>query len=155
MHSMRALAGLVLGLALMVVASLLEGANLRALFFLPAAIVVGAGAVAAVVIAFPLATCGESLRAVFGNSAERGDARRAQRFFAVAGRGALLSGFLGALLGAVHIFQNFDRPEAIGPGVALALLSIAYGFGANVFLAQPLASLARGKAKARTAGGAP
>ena len=89
---------------------------------MPAAIVVGAGALASVLIAFPLATWTDSVKVVFGKvAAQRGDARRAQRFFAVAGRGALLSGFLGALLGAVQIFRNFDRPEAIGPGVALAL----------------------------------
>ena len=57
---------------------------------------------------------------------------------------AMASGMLGTLLGLVMMLQNLDDPSAIGPAMAVALLSLTYGvlFGelccrsvANNFLA--------------------
>ncbi len=146
MQTLRLVFGLAAGLALMLAGLLLEGGNVSHLVSVPASILVLGGALGSAIIANPFAHFGYAVRVVFRSAKlPRAEADGAQRVFAALGKGALLSGFLGAMLGAIHVFANLDKPEFIGPGVALAVVSIAYGFGLNVFVAQPLVSLARAK----------
>ena len=43
-------------------------------------------------------------------------------------------GILGAVLGLIHVMENLDHPEAIGPGIAVAFVATLYGVGsANIF----------------------
>lgn len=130
MKSLRFLLGLVAGLALMLAGLLLEGGSVLSLVDVGAALIVAGGALGSTLIANPLGRLG---------AAPQGDVEALRAILSAAGRGALLAGFVGALLGAVHVFANLARPEHIGPGVALAFLSVAYGFGFNVFIARPLA----------------
>ncbi|MCB9872026.1 MAG: flagellar motor protein [Planctomycetes bacterium] len=42
-------------------------------------------------------------------------------------------GVLGAVLGLIHVMQVLDKPELIGPGIAVAFVATVYGVGfANV-----------------------
>ena len=51
----------------------------------------------------------------------------AARAWAQARSYLLASGFLDTLIGAVIMLKNMDDPAAIGPEVALALLTVLYG----------------------------
>lgn len=43
-------------------------------------------------------------------------------------------GILGAVLGLIHVMENLDHPEKIGPGIAVAFVATLYGVGAsNIF----------------------
>lgn len=43
-------------------------------------------------------------------------------------------GILGAVLGLIHVMENLDKPELIGPGIAIAFVATLYGVGfANIF----------------------
>ena len=43
-------------------------------------------------------------------------------------------GILGAVLGLIHVMENLDQPEKIGPGIAVAFVATLYGVGfANIF----------------------
>ena len=43
-------------------------------------------------------------------------------------------GILGAVLGLIHVMENLDKPEQIGPGIAIAFVATLYGVGsANIF----------------------
>ena len=43
-------------------------------------------------------------------------------------------GILGAVIGLIHVMNNLDNPDAIGPGIAVAFVATLYGVGsANVF----------------------
>jgi chemotaxis protein MotA len=43
-------------------------------------------------------------------------------------------GILGAVLGLIHVMENLDKPEMIGPGIAIAFVATLYGVGfANIF----------------------
>ncbi len=43
-------------------------------------------------------------------------------------------GILGAVLGLIHVMENLDKPEMIGPGIAVAFVATLYGVGsANLF----------------------
>ncbi|MFK7823887.1 MAG: flagellar motor protein [Oligoflexales bacterium] len=43
-------------------------------------------------------------------------------------------GILGAVLGLIHVMENLDKPEMIGPGIAIAFVATLYGVGfSNIF----------------------
>ncbi len=43
-------------------------------------------------------------------------------------------GILGAVLGLIHVMENLDKPDMIGPGIAVAFCATLYGVGAaNIF----------------------
>jgi chemotaxis protein MotA len=43
-------------------------------------------------------------------------------------------GILGAVMGLIHVMENLDKPDQIGPGIAVAFVATLYGVGsANIF----------------------
>ena len=44
------------------------------------------------------------------------------------GQGAVLFGWLGALIGAVFISNGLDDMNALGPAISIALLTVVYGY---------------------------
>lgn len=43
-------------------------------------------------------------------------------------------GILGAVLGLIHVMENLDKPDLIGPGIAIAFVATLYGVGfSNIF----------------------
>ncbi len=58
----------------------------------------------------------------------------AVHFWEDAGAIAPTIGILGAVLGLIHVMENLDKPEMIGPGIAVAFVATLYGVGAaNIF----------------------
>jgi chemotaxis protein MotA len=56
------------------------------------------------------------------------------KFFEDFGAIAPTIGILGAVIGLIHVMNNLDNPDAIGPGIAVAFVATLYGVGsANVF----------------------
>ncbi len=56
------------------------------------------------------------------------------KFWEDAGAIAPTVGILGAVLGLIHVMENLDKPERIGPGIAVAFVATLYGVGsANIF----------------------
>jgi len=50
-----------------------------------------------------------------------------RRIFDLLGELAPAFGMLGTLIGLIQMLRNLDTPEALGPGMALALLTTLYG----------------------------
>lgn len=58
----------------------------------------------------------------------------AVKFYEDFGAIAPTIGILGAVLGLIHVMENLDKPEMIGPGIAVAFVATLYGVGAaNIF----------------------
>ena len=56
------------------------------------------------------------------------------RFYEDFGAIAPTVGILGAVIGLIHVMNNLDNPDAIGPGIAVAFVATLYGVGsANIF----------------------
>lgn len=47
-------------------------------------------------------------------------------------------GILGAVLGLIHVMENLDKPEMIGPGIAIAFVATLYGVGFSNIFAIPI-----------------
>lgn len=62
------------------------------------------------------------------------EAEVAVKFWEDFGAIAPTIGILGAVLGLMHVMENLDKPEMIGPGIAVAFVATLYGVGAaNIF----------------------
>ena len=47
-------------------------------------------------------------------------------------------GILGAVLGLIHVMENLNNPESIGPGIAVAFTATLYGVGSANILFIPI-----------------
>lgn len=47
-------------------------------------------------------------------------------------------GILGAVLGLIHVMENLDHPELIGPGIAVAFIATVYGVASSNLLLMPM-----------------
>lgn len=62
------------------------------------------------------------------------EAEVAVKFWEDFGAIAPTIGILGAVLGLIHVMENLDKPDQIGPGIAVAFVATLYGVGsANIF----------------------
>ena len=62
------------------------------------------------------------------------EAEVAVKFWEDLGAIAPTIGILGAVLGLIHVMENLDKPEMIGPGIAIAFVATLYGVGSsNIF----------------------
>jgi chemotaxis protein MotA len=57
------------------------------------------------------------------------DEKAALKFWETWGALAPTVGVLGAVLGLMHVMANLDKPETIGPGIAVAFVATIYGVG--------------------------
>jgi chemotaxis protein MotA len=58
----------------------------------------------------------------------------ATKFWEDMGAIAPTIGILGAVLGLIHVMENLDQPDKIGPGIATAFVATIYGVGSsNIF----------------------
>lgn len=71
--------------------------------------------------------------------AEAKRAHRAALVWENAGAFAPTIGVLGAVLGLIHVMENLDKPEQLGPGIAVAFVATVYGVGFANMLFLPLA----------------
>lgn len=55
-------------------------------------------------------------------------------------------GILGAVLGLIHVMENLDKPELIGPGIAIAFVATLYGVGSSNILFIPMGKKLKRKA---------
>lgn len=56
-------------------------------------------------------------------------------------------GILGAVLGLIHVMENLDKPEMIGPGIAIAFVATLYGVGASNIFFLPIGKKIKRKAQ--------
>lgn len=70
----------------------------------------------------------------------------AVKFWEDAGAIAPTIGILGAVLGLIHVMENLDKPEMIGPGIAVAFVATLYGVGSANILFIPIGKKLKRKA---------
>jgi chemotaxis protein MotA len=56
-------------------------------------------------------------------------------------------GILGAVLGLIHVMENLDKPDQIGPGIAIAFVATLYGVGASNIFFIPIGKKIKRKAQ--------
>lgn len=82
---------------------------------------------------------GPMFGSVFRCSVPAADLLQAARDWKLAAAYLLASGVIGTLIGLVIMLKNMDDPAAIGPGMAIAVLTILYGVIVGLGICLPLA----------------
>ena len=78
----------------------------------------------------------EELRAVLEGeiSAKKGEDKVAAKFFNALGGYAPTVGIIGTVVGLIHVLENLDKPESLGPLIAGAFVATLWGvLSANIF----------------------
>ena len=91
---------------------------------------------------------GSAVKAVLSRES---DARSLKLAIAVFERGrsyAIVAGALGSVVGMVIILKNLDDPSALGPGLAMCLVTMLYGLALAYLLLLPVAGSLRRRLEA-------
>jgi flagellar motor component MotA len=137
-HTLRITLGLVAGTAIAGAGYLLEGGNPSLLFDRNALLMMAGGTAGYLLMGFSLTHQLRSWRAAFGGDAGARDLAVAQRYFTAMGDGVVMFGIVGTVFGVIHVLENLDKPDTIGRGLAVAFLSLLYGYMIRTFVAGAL-----------------
>jgi flagellar motor component MotA len=109
----RRLAGLGIMAVCLAGGLILQGGHLSSVMQLTSFIIVAGGILAARIVGFPFSS----------PTSHTGAARRRSAM----ARAAIGAGVAGMIFGIVHAMTNLHTPDLIGPGLAVALVSLVYG----------------------------
>ena len=112
----------------LVCAGIVMGGQLPGFIDLSSLVIVIGGMSCATVGSFPIKIIGEAIGDALGQVAiEEERALRSHHVLSKMGDFAVASGLMGTVIGLVNMLANLDDPTAIGPAMAVALLTIFYG----------------------------
>lgn len=139
MKKFRNIAGLALGAGLILAGMLLEGGHLSSICQFTAFLMVMGPVFGFALMAYPLSFLKVGMRILFtgniGSAAQNAQVRQA---FTQLGKVAIIAAFISAFIGMAHVFDHLNSPDQIGPGVAVAFVSLLYGFGFKLFVVMPI-----------------
>jgi len=125
------------GLVLIVLAiGLGLGGNVTSFFDVVSAIIVFLGTLA--LLLFSGSDIGAMFKTFFSGSVTPEDVQAGSRAWMLAGVYSLVTGAIGTLIGLIIMLKNMDDPAAIGPGMALGLMTQFYGFLLAFAVAWPM-----------------
>lgn len=131
----RMICGLLTGLGCIYGGMILEGGHFSSTVQLTAFLLVFGGTFGVLVMVYPpryhMKSYFLALTNATGTSSE---VQIARSFFTTMGNAFVTMGIVGSLLGLIHVMENLDQPEMIGPGIAVAFVSLFYGFMGRLFL---------------------
>ncbi len=139
MHLVRLSFGLMLGLGAFLFGLILEGGHLAAILYLATALMTVGGTIGYMIMSFPISDHVTSFRAALTEDAtEQKTLRIAQQYFVALGNGGLMVSIVSFCMAAIHIMENLDNRALFGPGLALGMATLTYGFLIRTFIARPL-----------------
>ena len=125
------------------------GSSLFAFVDYPSLILVVGGTFAVLMIACDSDDWRHAFRVVIAprKALDRDGYRSASRFFGQASRAAIALGVIGQVMGMIIMLGQLDDPDALGPGMAVSLISALYGLGLSEFLFVPMQTVALKRAE--------
>ena len=128
---------------LLVVVAMRFGGTLGAFIDMPSVFIVVGVTVGATIWSSPMSDIGLAVAKSLGSGPiSEEEAHRAHAVLQHAANAAVAGGTIGTVIGLVQMLQNLDDPSAIGPAMAVALLTLLYGLLlGEVFLRSAAADL--------------
>jgi flagellar motor component MotA len=128
------------GIGLIAVAIILGGTALS-FYNAPAVLIVFGGGIFFTLAAHGIAGLKNALAASIGNKHHNAGSAKTHIAVLLTLKNAFLgAGAVGMLIGVIQMLGNLDDPSRIGPAMAVALLSLLYGFLLGDLLVGPLAN---------------
>ena len=128
------------------------GSNLASMIDIPSAIITIGAALG--MLWFSGASVGGMVTAVFSGSVTPDQLKAAATGWRLAATYLMAAGAIGTIIGLVIMLKNMDDPALLGPGCAIAILTILYGLFLAFGICQPLASRLDDRAAAGATGSA-
>ena len=126
----------------LVCTGIVMGGALQGFIDLPSLVIVIGGMSCATVGSFPVNVIGDAIGDALGNNSIEDEERvlRSYQVLSKMGDFAVASGLMGTVIGLVNMLSNLDDPTAIGPAMAVALLTMLYGVILGEFVCRSLAN---------------
>ena len=115
--------GLILSI-LVIVLGIYNGGTLRSFIDLPSIFFVIVITIGCLLLAG--VRMGAMFKAVFSANATAEELKAAVRGWGQARRYVVAAGWIGVLVGVIIMLKNLDNPKALGPGLAMALITVFY-----------------------------
>lgn len=110
----------------LIVGAMLNKGTVETFLDIPSVLLAVIAPLALLVACFGIKRCWASLATIFARTPSLPTTQRAIAFFRLGAAFSLGCGFLASLIGLVLMLKNMDDPNAIGPGMAVAILSQLY-----------------------------
>lgn len=132
------IASLILIVALLTVLVIWSGVDPLVYVDLPSLILVTLFSALPLLLAFSPAEIGRSVALLFSRGpASHADLETARAVFRSLLRNQLLAGGFGSLFGFIAALTDIRNTTTVGVGLAVALLTLLYGFAAALFVSSP------------------
>ncbi len=131
------------GAALLLLGAITSGCKLRTFCDYPSAAIVLGCTLLLTIGVFGWKGMLGSFQTLFAGRSSSNECENAIAIFRFGAGFALAAGFLGTLIGLIHILANMDDPSRIGAGMAIALLTQTYGVVLATLLCTAAAIVAR------------
>ena len=117
------------------------GSGMRAIILFispPSFLIVVCPALALILAAYDGKGLGLVFKAPFVRNMVKEDIKKCIKIYKDLRIYLIVSGFVGAVIGSVLMLVNLEDPDALGPGLALAILTILYGLLFGYFICYPI-----------------
>jgi flagellar motor component MotA len=101
---------------------------LNIFFDVPSLIITLGVGFALTIISFSIHDIKSALHHAFGLDGTKDELRKSAYIWEATARNLLLAGTIGLIIGIIQMLQNLNDPATIGPSIAVALLTMFYGF---------------------------
>jgi flagellar motor component MotA len=125
------------------------GSSFAAFIDYPSLILVVGGTFGVLMIACDTSDWKNAGRMLSGprKSLDQAGCQSAAVFFGQASRAAIAAGVIGQVMGMIIMLGQLDDPAALGPGMAVSLISALYGLGLSEFFFVPMQTTALKRAE--------
>lgn len=135
--------GGILAFVAILLGMILEGGHVSSIIVPSAWLMIIGGGVAYAIAAFPFSTIGQCLGFAFSrNFLKTVSPRTCGEFYHRLGDAWATFGLLYTMMGLVHVMENLDKPESIGPGIAFSFVGAFWGYLFQMLIAVPLGNRA-------------
>lgn len=103
----------------------------------PSLLVVLVGSFGITMVSFSFEEMGTAFSHAFGSEDPNDNLAKSAYFWLAVVRNLLVVGALGTLIGLIQILENLSDPSALGPSMAVALITLFYGILFSAILPLP------------------
>lgn len=135
----RMMLGIGAAATLILLAAVLEGVHLSSLVAPTCLMIVLGGSIGFWFVAYEADDIWSATKCIWTDPNDTAALERAQRVYHSLGQYFVVTGIIAAVLGMMVVMMLLDKPERIGPGLAVAFTGTLYGFGLQLFIASPIA----------------
>lgn len=121
----------------LVISAIAIGSPIIIFFDIPSLIMtLGVGSVLTI-ISFSTKEISSAIKHVYGAIGTKDELQKSAYIWECAARNLIMASAIGMIIGIIQMLQNLSDPSTIGPSIAVALLTVFYGFFFSALLPVP------------------